>query len=129
MPPETDVIDPTLLHSIAVGNHEGWDILDNLRTTTGDRVAADAAELVHRRQPSEDRMIPHLHMPSQRPVVREDHATADDAVMRDVAVSEKIPTIADARVAARLSAAIDRHKLAEAIAVPNLQVGRLETKN
>ena len=44
-------------------------------------------------QASDDRVIAYFDMPGQGPIVGKNHVIANDAVMRDMAVGEKIPVI------------------------------------
>jgi hypothetical protein len=52
--------------------------------------------------------------------------TADDAVVRDVAVGEEVVVTADDRFFTRQSGAVHRGKLAEGVVVPDLKVSGLD---
>ncbi len=85
----------------------------------------DAAELMDRREPADDRVIAHFHMPGERAVVGKNDVVPDDAVVRDVRVGEEISAAADPRDRARRSAAMHGHELAEGVAVADAKMRRL----
>src|SRR6185312_4174703 len=90
------------------------------------RVPPDAYELLHRRQPAEDRVILDHHVAAERRVVDEDHVVADLAVMRDMRADHQQAMVADARDhAAAGGARVDRDMLADRVVAADLQRGRL----
>ena len=80
---------------------------------------------MHRGQPAHDGVIADLHMPGERSVIRKNYPVAHVAIVTDVAVSQKIPAIADARFSFARCAAIDRDEFAKRIFVADLQISRL----
>ena len=120
-----DLVVAAHLRGIAVGDHEGRHILHDLRAAAGQRVPSDPAELMHRGEPADDRVIPHFDMAGERAVVGEDHVVADDAVVRDVAVGEEISAAADARDRAGRGAAMHGDEFAESVLVADLEIRRL----
>ena len=124
-PLQSNLVDPAYLGRVAICDHERRDVLHDLGAAAGDRKASDAAELMHCRQATDDRVIAHLHMARESAVVRENDRISDDAVMTDVRVGEKIAAVPNTRPASSRSAAVDRDEFAKAIVVTDLQISRL----
>ena len=125
VPFQSDEIHAANLGRIAVGDHEGRDVLHDFRTTARDRESANPAELMHRSESAHDRVVAHLHMAGERPVIRENHPIADGAIVTDVTVGEKIPPAAHPRLAFRRRAPVHGAKFAERILIPDLEIRRL----
>ena len=90
-------VDTTGHAGMAVHNHERRHVLNHLRTAADNGHFADSTKLVHRRQPADDGIVLDNHVPGQCAVVAEDHMVADNAIVRDVRVRQKIPVRPDAR--------------------------------
>src|SRR5690606_10498198 len=83
---------------------------------------ADAAELVHARETAEDHVVADHDMAGQRGVVGEYAVVPDHAVVGDMRVGQQPVVAADAGdPAAFAGAAIERHELADQVAVANLE--------
>ena len=113
---------PTLLmvrvsRRVAVGNHERRHVLHHLRAAADHRQFADAAKLVHRRQPANHRMILDRHVARERRDVGHDDVVAQRAIVRDVAVGEDVIVRADARDFAVAGRAVNGDVFAEGVAV------------
>ena len=67
----------------------------------GECVRADAAELVHRGEAAEDRVVADVHVAGELRVVGEDRVVADLAVVREVHVGHDPVVVAEPRHAAR----------------------------
>jgi len=80
---------------------------------------------MHGGEPAHHRVISHLNMTSQSAVVGENDVIADRAIVPNMAVSEKIAAIADARFAFTCRAAVCRHEFTKSIFVADFQIGRL----
>ena len=119
-----DDIDGANLGGIAVGDHERRDVLDNLGTTPGDNVIADAAELMHRSESADDDVISHSDVSRQGAVVGKDAVIADHAIVGDVRVGEEVSVTADDGGVARCGGAIYGGEFAKSIALANPQPGR-----
>ena len=52
---------------------------------------------MHRREPTHDGVITHLHMAGQRAVVGKNYVISDHAIMCNVAVSEEGSAVSDTR--------------------------------
>src|SRR5439155_22950848 len=102
-------INPANFRGVAVGNHERWNILHNLRAAAGDCEPPDPAKLMHGSESAHHGMISHLHMTAQGAVVRKNHVIAHGAIVPDMTVSEKISMIADPRFALGRRAAMCRY--------------------
>ena len=90
-----DFIDPAGHAWMTIHDHERWHVLNHLRAAANDGHFTDSTKLVHRRQPADDGVILDRHMPGQCAVVAEDHMVADNAVVRNVRVRQKIPVRPD----------------------------------
>jgi hypothetical protein len=66
VPFQTDLVDDARLSGIAFNDHERRHVLDDSRTAAGHRELADTAELMHRHQPADDRVIFDRDMASER---------------------------------------------------------------
>src|ERR1700732_2205366 len=66
-------------------------------------------------------------MSGQRAVVGKNNFVTDRAVVPDVTICEKISTITNLRFSFTRRAAIDRHKLAERIFMPDFKISWLAT--
>ena len=63
---------------MAVGDHEGRDVLDDFGAATDDGVGTDAAELVHAGEAGDDDVIGDVDMAAEGGAVGEDAVVADD---------------------------------------------------
>ena len=122
---ESYLVDPAHFGRVAVGDEERGDVLHDFRASAGDGMASDAAELVDRGESADHGMVADLHVSGQGAVVGEDDAIADDAVVRDVRVGEKVSPAADDRFRAGQGAAVHRAEFAEGVAVADFEKGRL----
>ncbi len=85
-----------------------------------------SAELMHRRERTDGRVVANLHVTREGGRVREDHARAHLAVVRDVGVGHVQPAAPDPADASTLG--VPRWKvteLSEDVAVADLQARRL----
>ena len=96
-PFQPDLIDPANLGRIAVGNHEGRNVLHDLRATAEDGMPADAAELVHAGEPADHGMILDHYMAGEGAVVGKNDVVSDHAIVGDMGVGEEIAVTADHR--------------------------------
>jgi hypothetical protein len=85
-------------------------------------VTANSAKLVNRSEPANYRMILNQHVTRQRAVIRKNNIVLHNAIMRDMAVRQKIPPITHPRHRTRGRRAIHRDKFAKTISFPDLQV-------
>ena len=80
-------------------------------------MVTDAHELMHRRKPTNNRMITDMHMPSQRRIIRENDSITDITIMRHMRAHHKQAIIANDRDhTATFGARIHRHMFADFIA-------------
>ena len=99
-------------------------ILQQHRADATEAVRADADELMHAGETTEDRPVAHRHVAGQRRVVGEDRVVADHAVMGDMHVGHDPVVVADAGHAAIRGAGAEAAELADRVAVADLQAGR-----
>lgn len=92
---EADEVDAAGGGWVAVDDGEGGDVLDDFGATSGDGVAADAAELVDGGEAAEDDVVFDDDVSCEGAVVGEDDVIADDAVVGDVGVGEEVAVVAD----------------------------------
>ena len=92
----------------------------------GHDVCADATELVHAGQATDDGPVVDLHMAGQRGVVGKDGVAADLHVMGEVHVGHDPVVVAHPGHACILHRApVEGAKLADGVAVPDFQARRL----
>ncbi len=108
---------------IAVGHHERRHVLHHLRAAADHRHLADAAELMHRRQPAHHGMVLHLHVAGQRGDVGHDDAIAERAIVRHVAVGQDGVVRADEGGLAVAGGAVDGDVFAERVVVADFRAG------
>src|SRR5690606_25239905 len=103
-------------------HQERGDVAVDERAHADEGVRADAAELVHARETAEDHVVADHDMAGQRGVVGEYAVVPDHAVVGDMRVGQQPVVAADAGdPAAFAGAAIERHELADQVAVANLE--------
>ena len=122
---ESDLVDSAHFGRIAVGDEKGRNVLHDLGASAGDGVASDAAKLMDRGESADHGVVADLDVSGQRAVVREDHLVANDAVVRDVGVSEEVAAAADDCFRAGQGAAVDRAEFAESVPVADFEKSRL----
>ncbi len=123
-PLETDDVNPANLRRVAIGDHKRGHVLHDLGTAASDREPPDPTELMDRGQAAHDRAVADLDVAGEGAVVRENDAVADEAIVPDMAVGEKISTAADAGFAIALGAPVDRAELAKNVRLAELEIGR-----
>src|SRR6266513_6205937 len=79
---------------------------------------------MHGGQPANDGVIAHLHVASQRAVVRKNNSISNRAIVRDMAVGEKRATVADARFPFARRATADCDEFAERVFIADFKVSR-----
>src|SRR4030095_5847373 len=79
---------------------------------------------MHGSQPANHDLIADFHVPSEGAIVGKDDRISDDAIMRNMTVSEKISAAADPGCGTGCRAAIHRSELAKRVFLPDLQRGR-----
>ena len=77
---------------------------------------------MHRRQPADNRVILHHHVPGECAVVAENHMVADDAVVRDVRVRQKVSVRSDSRVQVIAGRSMHRCVFAEHVVRADVEV-------
>ena len=82
---------------------------------------ADAAELMHRRQPADDRVVLDGHVARERGDVGHDDVVAQHAIVRDVAVGQDVVVRTDARDFAVAGGAVDGDVFAEGVVVADFR--------
>ena len=87
-----DFVDGAGLGRVAVGDHEGRDVLHDLGAAADHGELPDAAELVHGRESADDGVVADGHMAGEGGHVGHDDVAAELAVVRDVAVGYLIFT-------------------------------------
>ena len=102
--------------------YEVWGTLEG-HEESRDGVGANSAKLMHCGEPANHRMVADLHVTCDCPVIRKNHMASHVAIMRDMAVGEKITMTPNAGVSARSSTAVDRDKLPEGVGVAHFKVG------
>src|SRR5688572_28793532 len=117
-PLEAFGVDATRLGRPARDRDVRGHVLRHIAEHARQRVRADAAKLVDRREAAEDRVVADADVARYRGVVREDRVVAHDTVVRDVTVGHDPVVAADRRHAGILDrAAIQRAVLADRVAV------------
>src|SRR5690606_9921171 len=99
-----------------------------VRAAREERVSADPHELRCAGMPGQDRLVADLDVARELAKVREDDTVAELAVVADVAIRHHEVVVAEpGRAAALARAEVDRHVLADAVAVADreLDVGDL----
>ncbi len=86
---------PRNLRGVAIGNHEGRNVLHDLGAAAEDGMLADAAKLMHAAQAADDRVVFDDNVTREGAVVREDDMVAHDAIVGDMRVGEKVAMAAD----------------------------------
>jgi len=122
---ESDLIDAPDFGRVAISDHEGGDVLNDLGTTTENGVLTDAAKLVDAAEAADDRIVLDDDMSSQGAIVGKNDMVPDRAVMGHVGVGEEIVVISDDGLAPGARAAVDGAKFAEAVVGADFEVGRL----
>src|SRR5688500_3149058 len=79
---------------------------------------------MHRGQSADHGIVPDLHMPCERRRVRKNDVVADEAIVRDMRVGEKIAVAADPRHGMLRGAAMNADELAEGIVLPDGEMSR-----
>src|SRR6266496_3131101 len=118
---EAHFVDGAGLRWIAVGDHERRHVLHHFRASADHRKRANAAKLVNRRQPANDRVVPDDDVAGQGGDVGHDDVVAELNVVRDVAVCQNVIVRADPRDAAVARGAVNRDVLSEGVAIANLR--------
>ena len=122
---ETDMVHPADFRRVAVGDHEGGDILHDLGATADYGVGADSAELMDAAEAADDRVVAHGHMARECAVIGENHVVADDAVMGDVGVGEEVSSASETCDPLGGRGAVNRDELAEDVPVADFELRRL----
>lgn len=119
---ETDQVEAAGVGGIAVDNHEGRHVLDNLGAAANNRMLADAAELVDRTHAGNDGMIFNDDVAGDANGVGKDDVAAELAVVGDVGVAEQQIMRADAGGQAFVGAAVDGGVFAKNVVVADFEV-------
>jgi len=119
---QTDLVHAAGLAGMAVHDHERRHILHDLRTTTDDRHLPDPAKLMHRRQAADDGVILHNHVPSQSAVIAKDDMIADDTIVRNVRVCEKVSMRTNPRMQSIAGRGVNGRVFPENIVRPDVEV-------
>lgn len=116
-------IDTSGHSSLPRGNNEWRDIPVDMGTEGQQCAFSHTAELMHQRIATEDNVIGYLDVTRDGSIVGEDRVIADKAIMGDMTVGHDPVAMADTRDTATLaSTSINRHELADGIAVAYLQL-------
>ena len=118
---ETDGVDRADFGGIAVGDHVGRDVLNDLRTSAGHGMRPDAAELVCGGEAGNNGVVPDGAMAGEAAIVGKDDVVAELAIVRDVGVAEEKIVRADAGWQLLVGATVDRAVFAEHVVVADLQ--------
>ena len=79
---------------------------------------------MHGCEPAYDGVIPHVDVATQCSVIGENDIVSDGAIVPDMAVREKISTVADSRFAFACRTAVCRYEFAERVFVADFQISR-----
>jgi len=123
---QADLIDAADFGRIAVGDHEGGHVLNDLGAAADDGMTPNAAKLVDPAEAADNGVVLHHHMTGQGAIVGENDMMADQAIVGDVGVGQEIVMVADDGLATRAGSAIDRAELPEAVGIPDFQMGGLD---
>ena len=93
---EANLVDAAHAGRVTCDDSEGRNVLRNSGESSGDRVCADTAELVHGGEARDDGVVFDMDVAGEGAIVRKDDVVADLAIVRDVAVGEEKIVRADA---------------------------------
>ncbi len=88
LPFHADLVDSARFGGIAVGEHEGRDVLHHLGASADHGHAPDTAELMNGDQPTYDGIIFHRHMTCERAHIGHDDVIAQGRIMRQMTIGE-----------------------------------------
>lgn len=115
------LIDASDFGGIAIRDHVGRHVLNDLRASAHNRMATDAAELMHASKTSENGVILNDDMAGESAIVGKNNMVANGAIVRDVSVGEEISMAADLCHGIRRRASIDGAEFAKAIPIADFE--------
>jgi len=119
---EADEVESAQGGGVAVGDHEGGDVLDDFAAAADDGVGTDAAELVDAGEAGDDDVVCDGDVAAEGGAVGEDAVVADDGVVGDVGVGKEVVVVADDGGFGS-GATVDGDVFAEGVAVANEDAG------
>ena len=75
-------------------------------------------------QATHDRVIVNPDVAGERAIVRKDNRILNDAIVANMTIGEKVPSIRNLRLAIAPGAAIDGHEFAKSIFVTDFKISR-----
>ena len=106
-----------------VAQHERRKVLTDLAHTADHCVASHAAELVSPRASADNRPVTEMNVARQLDRVGADHMVAKHDTMRRMAIGHEEDIVAENRLLSVRSSQVNRRKLTNDRAVPNLDIG------
>ena len=126
VPAESPAFQPHLVDSanfrrVAVRDHKGRNILNDLCAAAEDSVPSNSAVLMHSAQTADYSIVFNNNMASESAVVGKDDMVSHTAVVSDVGIGKKVVVAADQGLRIQHRSAIHSTELSKTIVIANLQ--------